>query len=44
MGASFDPRGLRDRYTNYFTNNRAIALIQQSYAIDNPRKFAGYCA
>ncbi|MBI2515530.1 MAG: hypothetical protein HYV95_01320 [Opitutae bacterium] len=40
----FDPRGLRDRYTNYFTNNRAIALIQQAYAIENPRKFAGYGA
>lgn len=40
----FDPRGLRDRYTNYFKNNRAIALIQQAYAIDNPRKFAGYGA
>ncbi|MBI2496618.1 MAG: hypothetical protein HYV75_01360 [Opitutae bacterium] len=40
----FDPRGLRDRYTNYFRNNRAIALIQQAYAIENPRKFAGYGA
>ena len=40
----FDPRGLRDRYTNYFKNNRAIALIQQAYAIDNPRKFLGYGA
>jgi hypothetical protein len=40
----FDPRGLRDRYTNYFQNNRAIALIQQAYAIENPRKFAGYGA
>ncbi len=40
----FDPRGLRDRYTNYFTNNRAIALIQQRYAIENPLKFAGYGA
>ena len=40
----FDPRGLRDRYTNYFKNNRAIALIQQAYAIDNPRKYAGYGA
>lgn len=40
----FDPRGQRDRYTNYFTNNRAIALIQHAYAIDNPRKFAGYGA
>ena len=40
----FDPRGIRDPYTNYFTNNRAIALIQQAYAIENPRKFAGYGA
>ena len=40
----FDPRGLRDRYTNYFKNNRAIALIQQAYAIENPRKYAGYGA
>ena len=40
----FDPRGIRDAYTNYFKNNRAIALIQQAYAIENPRKFAGYGA
>ncbi len=40
----FDPRGIRDRYTNYFKNNRAIALIQQAYAKDNPLKFAGYGA
>jgi hypothetical protein len=38
----FDPRGRRDRYTNYFDNNRAIALIQHAYAIDNPLKRAGY--
>lgn len=40
----FDPRGIRDAYTNYFKNNRAIALIQQRYAIENPRKFIGYGA
>ena len=40
----FDPRGIRDDYTNYFKNNRAIALIQNAYAIDNPMKFAGYGA
>ncbi|WP_205412273.1 glucoamylase family protein [Sphingomonas crusticola] len=40
----FDPRGMRDAYTNYFTNNRAISLINQAYAIDNPRKFKGYGA
>jgi hypothetical protein len=40
----FDPRGIRDKYTNYFKNSRAIALIQQAYAIDNPMKFTGYGA
>jgi hypothetical protein len=40
----FDPRGKRDAYTNYFRNNRAIALIQQAYAVANPRKFTGYGA
>jgi hypothetical protein len=38
----FDPRGKRDRYTNYFKNNRNIALIAHAYAVDNPRHFAGY--
>lgn len=40
----FDPRGIRDAYTNYFKNNRAISLIDQAYAIDNPDKFKGYGA
>jgi hypothetical protein len=38
----FDPRGLRDRYTNYFGNNRAIALINRAYCIENPHHFVGY--
>lgn len=38
----FDPRGLRDRYTNYFANNRAITLINHRYCVENPRGFAGY--
>ena len=38
----FDPRGRRDRFTNYFENNRAIALINRAYCMDNPRKFTGY--
>jgi hypothetical protein len=38
----FDPRGLRDRYTNYFKNNQAITRINHAYCVDNPRKFAGY--
>ena len=38
----FDPRRKRDRYTNYFTNNRTIALIQHAYAVANPLKHPGY--
>jgi hypothetical protein len=38
----FDPRRKRDRYTNYFTNNRNIALIQHAYAVANPLKHPGY--
>ena len=38
----FDPRGKRDRYTDYFDNNRNQALIQQAYAVANPRHFADY--
>lgn len=40
----FDPRHKRDRFTNYFLNNRNIALIDRAYCIDNPRKHAGYGA
>ena len=38
----FDPRSLKDRYTNYFHNNRQLALINRAYCVDNPRNFAGY--
>lgn len=38
----FDPRGLRDRYANYFENNRAIARINHAYCVENPRGFVGY--
>jgi exo beta-1,2-glucooligosaccharide sophorohydrolase (non-reducing end) len=38
----FDPRGKRDRFTNYFENSRNIALIAHAYAIANPLKRAGY--
>ncbi len=40
----FDPRGKRDRYTNYFKNNRAITRINHAYCVENPRKFKGYAA
>jgi hypothetical protein len=38
----FDPRGRRDRYTNYFENNRSIARIHQAYAVADPLKRVGY--
>jgi hypothetical protein len=38
----FDPRGIRDRYTNYASNNRAIALINHAYCVENPRDYKGY--
>jgi len=38
----FDPRGKRDAYTNYFENNRALALINRAFCMANPRGHAGY--
>ncbi len=39
----FDPH-VRDRYTDYFENNRNLARINLAYCIRNPQKFAGYGA
>jgi exo beta-1,2-glucooligosaccharide sophorohydrolase (non-reducing end) len=38
----FDPHALTDRFTNYFENNRAIALINRAYCIENPGHHKGY--
>jgi hypothetical protein len=38
----FDPRGIHDRFTGYFDNNRAMALINQQYCIHNPHHWQGY--
>jgi hypothetical protein len=38
----FDPRGKKDRFTNYFRNNRNLALINRAYCVDNPLHFKGY--
>ena len=38
----FDPHAFTDRYTNYFENNRNIALINRAYCMDNPGKHKGY--
>jgi len=40
----FDPRGKRDRYTDYVENNRRIARINRAYCIANPRHHSGYGA
>ena len=38
----FDPRGIHDRYTDYFDNNRNLVLIDQAYCESNPGRFLGY--
>jgi hypothetical protein len=40
----FDPRGLGDRFTDYFQNNRNMARINRDYCIANPKHFEGYGA
>lgn len=40
----YDPRGVRDKYADYFDNNRNLSLVQQKYAIENPGHYAGYGA
>lgn len=38
----YDPHKLTDKYTNYFENNRNIALINYRYCVENPGGFKGY--
>jgi exo beta-1,2-glucooligosaccharide sophorohydrolase (non-reducing end) len=38
----FDPRGIRDRFTDYFENNRNLALINRAYCTENPEHHKGY--
>jgi exo beta-1,2-glucooligosaccharide sophorohydrolase (non-reducing end) len=40
----FDPHALTDLYTNYFENNRNLALINRAYATENPGKHKTYSA
>ena len=40
----FDPHSLTDLYTNYFENNRELALINRAYATDNPKHSKTYGA
>ncbi len=38
----FDGRGMRDMFTDYFQNNRNLALINRAWCIENPGKHKGY--
>jgi len=40
----FDPHGWRDKYTDYFVNNRNEALVSQAYSEANPFHWKGYGA
>lgn len=40
----FDPRGIHDRFTDYFQNNRNIARINLAYCVDDPGHYQGYGA
>ena len=39
-----DPHAMKDAYTDYFSNNKNIALINYRYCIENPLKRQGYGA
>ncbi len=39
-----DPRGLKDRYADYFAQNRAHTLINWTHCVNNPNAFEGYSA
>ena len=37
-----DPRGLKDRYADYWIQNTHHSLINYAYCVDNPKKFKGF--
>ncbi|MFZ1228519.1 MAG: glucoamylase family protein [Saprospiraceae bacterium] len=39
-----DPRGLKDRYADYWVQNQNHSLINYDYCVDNPKKYKGYGA
>ena len=36
------PKGLKDRYADYWEQNKNHVLINRAYCIDNPKQFKGY--
>ncbi len=39
-----DPNGLKDRYADYYVQNRSHTLINREHCIRNPKGFKGYSA
>lgn len=39
-----DPRGLKDKYSDYWKHNKNHVLINYAWCVDNPKKFKGYGA
>ena len=39
---ALDPRGLKDRYADYWEQNKNHTLINRAYCVDNPKAFKGY--
>ncbi|POY38050.1 beta-glucosidase [Solitalea longa] len=37
-----DPRGLKDKYADYWEQNKNHTLINRAYCLANPKKFKGY--
>lgn len=37
-----NPKGLKDRYADYWEQNTNHTLINRAYCLDNPKKFKGY--
>ena len=37
-----DPRGLKDKYADYWEENKNQTVINYNWCVDNPKKFKGY--
>ena len=37
-----DPRGLKDKYADYWEENKTQSLINYQWCVDNPHKYKGY--
>ena len=37
-----DPRGLKDKYADYWQENKNLSLINYQWCVDNPKSFKGY--